>query len=242
MDTFDRNVLNFWRLRCSDMTCFTSSSRIAHRTGGKEPLPLLTVATKLTRKRTTASSSLTCTSTQLNRLTQTMGKKTTTTDRARHAEKNRETEHRHRAESWKGRRFATQWPFPRALLHSLLSRRLPVQLSSRQSDAQLRTKCQPHDSEVWGPLCGLDVRFGRRVGHETGRKPVLRCEWPLGLRQPLRATIQLSLADRASRCSSLTASVHVKASGLTRGNTKCCGMGCAPQKGRITKSTDDRHQ
>ena len=55
MDTFDRNVLNFWRLRCSDMTCFTSSSRIAHRTGGKEPLPFLTVATKLTRSRSSHS-------------------------------------------------------------------------------------------------------------------------------------------------------------------------------------------
>ena len=90
-----------------------------------------------------------------------------------------------------------------------MCRRRLVHLSSRQFDARLRTKGAFHHWEVWGPA-GLEARFGRGVDPEA--EPVLRCGEPLSLRQPLRATIQLTLADPAGRCSSLTGSVHVKAS------------------------------
>ena len=194
---------------------------------------------------TPSGRSLTCTSTQLNRLTQSMGKKTTTTDRARTCKEKQGD----RAQTRGGEvERSTHWTlggWPRASLHPSMCRRHLVQLSSRQSHARLRTKRQLHHSEVWGPPDGLHVRCGWGTGSETGREPVLRCEVPLGLRQPLTPTLQLCLAHRARRCSSRTVSVHhVKASGLARGEH---GRDAHHRPGngaklmpRISRSTDDR--
>ena len=95
---------------------------------------------------------------------------------------------------------------------------------------------------------GLHVRCGRGAGHETGREPVLRCEVPLGLRQPLTAALQLFSADRAGRCSSPTGSVHVKASvwregtrGVLGGDAHHRGKGMMRRtQGQRTTASHDR--